>query len=412
MIKFIYNYLFIPLIRGLFPLLKLLMPKFAKRDNFPDFSKLTPCLSPSKKTILFHSASMGEFEQAKPVIEYLNRSNDFNIVCSFYSPSGYENQKNYTEADYIYYLPFDTRKNARQFVESVKPDIAVFIRYDLWLNHLLELQKRSIPTLLICATKPQSSFLTPYLKKVYSIPEKIMTMSETDSQYFRNLLPNSDIETGADTRFDRVISVVEKNIKSPLLPGAPEEECLTLVAGSTWKPDEEIIVEAVKMFNSDAERRIRVIYVPHEPNRKNVSRLAEMLDNPIYLGQYDMQSPDYTRDIIVDTVGKLLGLYANADIAYIGGAFGSGVHSVTEPAGYGIPLMTGPDISGSPDAKALKREGTLKTVANAEQLTNYFRELTSNKELFSKVAGRAKEYVYSSRGSSKRAAELIAGMLK
>ncbi|OYT14652.1 MAG: hypothetical protein B7C24_17165 [Bacteroidetes bacterium 4572_77] len=183
----LYNILFIFLFSIIKPLIKFVLPKFKQREDYIKQNPIKPLLDSQKKTIWFHAASMGEFEQAKPVIEKINKDKQYNIVCSFYSPSGFENQKNYKYADYTCYLSFDTKKNAKHFIDTIKPDAAVVIRYDLWYNHISELNKRCIPLFLLCATKPKRSFPQSYYKKIYGFCDTIITMSQNDTHYFESL---------------------------------------------------------------------------------------------------------------------------------------------------------------------------------------------------------------------------------
>jgi 3-deoxy-D-manno-octulosonic-acid transferase len=380
----------------------------------------------NEKRIWFHAASMGEFEQAKPIIELIKKSNpEIVIIVSFYSPSGYNNQKDYQYADAVLYMPFDTRMNASYFIKRINPDFAVFVRYEIWRNHLELLQKKKIPTYLICATKPNNPILyknfllRAFTKSNYNFYDKIYTISKEHSNFFKELNVQSNIQTLSDTRFDRIIENVEKAKNNKVLKDELfNDKDFILVAGSTWEPDETLILETVKILENENfiektdYHSIRLILVPHEPTKKHIKNLKKLLPDALLLSeieQYFNSNPNENEiknylggnHIIVDSIGKLLRLYANASAAYIGGAFGVGVHSVTEPAGYGIPLACGTRMTNSPDALNLMKIKGLEVVNNSEELANWLKRIISDKKEFTKISTINKQYLYDGLGSSK-----------
>jgi 3-deoxy-D-manno-octulosonic-acid transferase len=361
---------------------------------------------------------MGEFEQAKPVIEEIKKTNlEIQIIVTFYSPSGYINQINYKYADAVLYMPFDSYLNARSFINKISPDFAVFVRYDFWRNHLSILDKMSIPTFLICATKPNSLALTTYpffksfLSSTLCLFKGIYTVGEKHTQFFKQI-GCSSVETTTDTRFDRIISNVENAKLNTVLPKEIFEKGeFILVAGSTWEPDEEIISNAIERINTENRIKVRLIIVPHEPTETHLAYSKSELPNSLFLseildlisagkGTNDIKQFLGSKHIIVDSIGKLLKLYGNASCAYIGGAFGAGVHSVTEPAGYGIPLFTGINISSSPDAEKLFELGALQKVSNQNDLYEGLKEILENNEKTTRISRIAHDYVYNQSGSS------------
>ena len=415
----LYNILFIFLFSIIKPLVKFVLPKFKQREDYIKQNPIKPLLDSQKKTIWFHAASMGEFEQAKPVIEKINKDKQYNIVCSFYSPSGFENQKNYKYADYTCYLSFDTKKNAKHFIDTIKPDAAVVIRYDLWYNHISELNKRCIPLFLLCATKPKRSFPQSYYKKIYGFCDTIITMSQNDTHYFESLDLKTKILTSSDTRFDRIIDVVSKSKENPLFPKSLFKNEIVFIAGSCWLPDEKIISEAIEEFNKTGKQKIRAIYVPHEPSSKNIAKLQELVPNSILYSEIKQEKNIdeigkliASKAIIIDCIGVLLRLYANADIAYIGGGFGTGLHSVTEPAGYGIPLICGERYNNSPDAIKLVDNNILKPIKNLKELLSYLTDITINHTLRNDISRKASQYINKSKGSTDLAIKNINQILK
>lgn len=419
MINFLYNLIFVLPAKILLPFFSIFNKKIKKREKSWKNILNNTKIDYDRKKIWFHSASMGEFEQAKSIIESIKQTNpDVFIIVSFFSPSGYENQKNYEFADSIIYLPFDSKKNAKLLLDKLKPDYCVFIRYDVWLNLLNEIKKRKIPALLINATKPlklNSNFILfkTYLKKVYSLFDEITTVGEIHTDFFKKLLPDKKIQTLTDTRFDRIINQIETSRKNPIISrDIFQKNELILIAGSSWEPDEDIIFSAYKQLSNEFQKKLRLIFVPHEPTSEHIERLSNLCGKSILLSKVIENSEIVNEEsdetpIIVDSIGKLLKLYGIADLAYVGGGFGVGIHSVTEPAGYGIPIATGPKINNSPDALNLKKLGALKPVYNTQELLDWFKAMITNNELRTKTGQISKEYVIKNSGSTEIVKDLI-----
>jgi len=417
---FLYNYIFLPLALIYVKIWKNFNIKLKARESevFESWVNLNQ-LPEDCIRIWFHSASMGEFEQAKPVIELLKQKipNVF-IIASFFSPSGYNTQQNYKFVDRVCYIPLDLKKYAHEFIELINPNLAIFVRYEIWRNHLLELKKRNIPVYLINATKPTNNFFAnfpitrQFIKSNMKLFDKIYTTGITHTKFFVSLGIKHSIRTLTDTRFDRIVEFVEDSMNNLILPKEIfDEDELILVAGSTWAKDEEIICEGVRNVEKSLEIPIKVIYVPHEPTEENIERLS------LKLGNYALLSKIFEclktksckwlnekltgRDIVVDSIGYLLRLYNYADFAYIGGAFGEGVHSVTEAAGYGLPLCAGPNLSKSTDAQILKKMGVLTSIYNRNDFEIWLKKHCINPTLRKETGRLAKEYIYQAAGSSK-----------
>lgn len=382
-----------------------------------------------KKVIWIHSASMGEFEQIKPVIEELKKNRDYlYIIASFFSPSGYNNQKDYPLVDKVCYMPIDTKENAERFISSINPDIAIFVRYEIWRNHLLELKKRNIPAILVNATMPSnnfyrnSTFTRYFLRDNLNLFELILTSGSRHTHYFDHLGLKTEIRTLTDTRFDRIIQKVEEyKVKEVFDYKIFAQNEIIIVAGSIWEQDEKILLPAIDKVRKEIDANIKVIYVPHEPTEEHIDNLSTKIPTHALSSRIRECLLDkgckwvheklLGKDIIVDEIGYLLGLYKYGHIAYIGGAFGEGVHSVAEPAGFGIPIISGPNLSKSTDAQLLNKNKALKIVKNQKELTDWLKFLILNTD-FRKEYGRiAKEYVYNSAGSSKMVADRIINIL-
>lgn len=356
----------------------------------------------------FHVASMGEFEQAKPIIERLKQLNPNTYVfVTFYSPSGYENQKKYVFADEIAYMPIDSAKNAARLINVIRPDKAIFVRYEIWLNHLLELHKRNIPIYLVNASRPRTKLLNSYYKTAYRLFEKIFVMMESEMEYFAKICGANRVAYMPDTRFDRIAERVNANRDKPLFDSRLFGGNCVLVAGSSWRPDEDILLDAVERINKSGGRKISLVLVPHEPTQENLRRLAGKCRSYVLLSELEKNQEKYFDNVanrgkivVVDSIGKLLRIYANADIAYVGGAFGVGIHSVTEPAGYGLPIICGKDFSNSPDAVEMEKNGALVSVSNANELRLQLEKLTDYSDAYIQMSQKAGNYVSSRLGAT------------
>ncbi len=421
LIRMAYNAVLMPLAGAAFFIGKLFNKRLAARvDGVRHTWDVLRALPPGGRRVWFHAASMGEFEQAKSIIERIKEVRpDIRIIVSFFSPSGYEHQKNYRHADAVVYLPLDTPANARRFVGLLAPDAAVFVRYDLWHNHLAELSRRSVPTALICATvNPDSALLSSFFieltRRSYSFFTAIHTAGESETERFRtySLATEQQLVTAVDTRFDRIASQVEAAREHPVLPSdlfAPQD--IVAVAGSTWEEDEDILLQAYDQLEAHTREHVRLVLVPHQPGQDAVNRLLALLPNAQRLSDIESsmvagERPVF-RHIVVDSVGKLLRLYSHAHCAYVGGGFGAGVHSVTEPAGYGIPLACGPGISRARDAIALRKLGALTVIENVHDAREWLLATATSPSIREKRGGIARNYVYAGVGYSSVIAQQI-----
>lgn len=322
-----------------------------------------------------------------------------------FSPSGYNTQKNYTFADAVFYLPLDTKSSVNNLLNALNPEAIILVRYEIWLNLLTQSYSKNIPLYLIDATFPSGILanIQSFIATAFNKFDKIYAVNQEQTDKFIKA-GIKRVETLADTRLDRIAGKVKEARKSPLLDKSIFSGRKVLVAGSSWQPDETIISEASKEIGID---KLSVIYVPHEPTSEHIEELKKLVPNSILLSKLETlelneQTKELsTKHIIVDSIGKLLGLYSSADIAYIGGAFGVGVHSVTEPAGYGIPLITGKNNTNSPDAPKLEQIGALKSVKTADDLKSHLIVLLENEAEYQKISSLSGDYVNSALGSSK-----------
>ncbi|HYF02340.1 MAG TPA: glycosyltransferase N-terminal domain-containing protein, partial [Patescibacteria group bacterium] len=290
---FFYNYIALPILKTVATVGGNFNKKIADRErNVRKSFKALEKIPYKTRRVWFHAASVGEFEQAKPVIEHLKALvPDVCIIVSFFSPSGFNTQKNYKFADAVLYMPLDTERNAREFVHLIKPDVAIFVRYEAWYNHLRELHLRGTPTFLICATLSQRDVWSyPFLKnirtKTYSFFSKIYTVSTEQTERFKKLALSVPIETLTDTRFDRIVKIIDATRKEELIPeDFFKKNHFVLVAGSTWEGDENIILESFKSLSPESQRRIKLVLVPHEPTEEHIALLKTKLPDAVILSE-------------------------------------------------------------------------------------------------------------------------------
>lgn len=395
------------------PIVVLFNKKFATRENKwkivfqENLAKIKA--KGQNETFWIHSASMGEFEQAKPLIEIIKKKkpNAF-VVATFFSPSGYENQKNYPFADVLLYLPFDFLWLAKMFVDTIKPNYAIFIKYEFWLNYLYELRKKNVPTFLVSATEPfrGNNFLyRMYLKHSLNFFNKVFVLDPKDLEFYKKLNLKVPIAIEYDTRFDRVFSQI-RSAKSLLISKDELKGYFVLVAGSVWEQDLNLIFKAKKILGQNFE--IKIIYVPHEPSDSIIELIEKNDPNTIrysaianLINEEEKRRVFKEKNIIVDRIGLLLSLYSLADIAYVGGGFGKGLHSVIEPAGYFLPIICGGNIHNSKDAINMKENGTLFVVNNETECAKVIIELKDS-NYYNTIRKKAEAYFLKRVGATQR----------
>jgi len=307
------------------------------------FNKLSS-IKKTDKVIWFHCASLGEFEQGRPIIENLKSqfpiSKDLKIVVTFFSPSGYEVRKNYEFADVVCYLPLDTKKNAKRFLDIINPEMAVFVKYEFWPNILKELNNREINTILVSGIfrKDQKFFKKGFISNFMKNSLQTFNHFFVQDENSKNLLNSIDINNvtiSGDTRFDRVYEITKQDNTIDFIANFVQNKHI-LVAGSTWKKDEELLVDYI---NNQASNNEKFIIAPH--NIKNINELKDQFTKDVTLYS-DKEKNDNAQVFIVDTIGILTKIYSYADVAYIGGGFEKGIHNILEPATFGVPIIIGP----------------------------------------------------------------------
>lgn len=437
----LYNLFIIPFLSFFLFFFKIFNKKAKEREDFDYFSnefinKLEQFKRKYKiekpKVIWFHTASMGEFEQAKPVIELLKSENyiePYFILVSFFSPSGYKNQLNYKYADYITYLPFDTIHKVRTFLKFYKPVLAVFVRYDLWFNYLYYLNIYNIKSILISATISSkikekgnnlNSFKIIFYKSLLNNLNSIFTANNNEYNKFKSLNLNSDIINSGDTRIDRIIQTVNDSNLNPIIDKSIFNNKKVIIFGSAWEEEvdllESLIVNYPKLIS-----KYQFIIAPHEIDKNKIGYITSKIENlEIIIDQNKIKIKsllfsefenklniinDYTNQIIIiDSIGKLLRLYGIADIAFIGGGFKSGLHSVLEPAGYGLPIICGPKLEKQVDALNLNELGGLFIINDKNNFVDFKNILDTleNSISYNKSSKSNYEYIMQNEGYSKQ----------
>ena len=349
--------------------------------------------------VWFHCSSLGEFEQGRPLIEkYRKERPEHKIILTFFSPSGYEIRKNYELADIVMYLPFDTASNVKQFLKIVNPHKAFFIKYDFWRNFLIHLKKREVNTYLVSAIFRQNQLFFKWYGKAYKNLLNCFTHLFVQNNESQMLLKSIDIKhctVAGDTRFDRVGELPKTPFKDPIIDAFCKNK-LTMVCGSTWPPDEELIAEATKKYT------LKLIVAPHEINEKHLASIERLF--PGKTQRYTNASSESIINsdvLIIDTIGKLSMIYRYGHIAYIGGGFGVGIHNTLEAAIYGLPVIFGPNYQRFQEACDLIKNKAAFSFSNLESLNNILSKLIDYNNDREKSGNRAKQYAIDKTGATK-----------
>ncbi len=383
---FLYN-LIIILASQVVKLLALFSPKM---KLFVDgrkevFSKIREKIKLSDKTIWFHAASLGEYEQGLPVIEKIKiQYPNHKIVVTFFSPSGYEVRKNNTVADATVYLPLDTKSNAQKFIKTINPELVFFIKYEYWPNYLNELKKLQIKTYLISGIFREKQAFFKWYGGFYRNALKKFDYFFVQNESSKKLLQSigfNNVKISGDTRFDRVVSILERDNSLDFIKNFKDNKT-TIVIGSSWPKDENLLVEYINKSSDE----IKFIIAPHNIKSEQIANLKLQITKSTILFS-DVESLHATilpnaNVFIIDTIGTLTKIYSYADIAYVGGGFGNpGVHNILEPATFGVPIVIGPNYSHFAEAIALVHQEGCVSISNQNELNEAFDNLISNEDI-------------------------------
>jgi 3-deoxy-D-manno-octulosonic-acid transferase len=359
----------------------------------------------------FHCASLGEFEQGRPVIEaYRQQFPEHKIFLTFFSPSGYEVRKAYTGADFIFYLPADTIRQARRFLALINPCVAVFVKYEFWFNYLNELKRKSIPVFVISAnfrgTQHFFKWYGDWPRTALGKIDHIFVQNESSRELLAFVGINN-VTISGDTRFDRVIDIAS-HIKSFPLVESFVHDSIILVAGSTWPPDEDLIFSVM----ASPSTKFKLIIAPHEIHPKRIEALISRPGlNIIRYSEANETNLKEANVLVIDGIGMLSSLYRYSSIAYIGGGFGVGIHNTLEAATFGKPVIFGPNYHKFQEAIDLLDLGAAFSIKNEEELTSAIQKLLSDTSFYLNASQKAGEYVRENAGATriiiKKLSELI-----
>ncbi len=354
----------------------------------------------SAKYIWVHCASLGEFEQGRPLIEEIkqNNPNNYKIILTFFSPSGYEIRKNYELADNVCYLPFDTKKNAIDFVKIVNPVYAVFVKYEIWYHMLSELFRNNIPVFLVSGIFRKNQIFFKYYGKSYrkalSFFKEIFLQDKESQEILKNVgITNTDV--CGDTRTDRVISIANGKYENNILEKfSANKKCM--VCGSTWPADEKLLCDLINNSTDD----FRFIIAPHEITERHLKSIELMLNvKTDRLSKIDGFTTDL-KVIIVDSIGILSKIYRYAQIAYIGGGFGQGIHNILEASVYEIPVAFGPNYKKFREACDLVKINAAFSINTIDELKSIVNNVYSDSQYYKKIQEATKHYITASFGAT------------
>ena len=363
------------------------------------FSTLQEKITPTDKVIWFHAASLGEYEQGLPVMEKMRMLYpSHKILVTFFSPSGYEIRKNTTAADVVVYLPMDTLKNVKKFLKLARPEIAFFIKYEFWPNYLFELKNANVPTYLISGLfRPNQVFFKWYgslYRKAFKSFNHFFVQYESSKQLISSIGFNN-VTVSGDTRYDRVSRILEQDNHLPIIEEFKNGKT-TVIFGSSWPKDEEMFMGFI---NKQPDNKF--IIAPHTFGESHMQSLRLNITKPVvfFTEKEGKNLKDYDV-LVIDTIGLLTKIYSYADVAYVGGGFGtSGLHNILEPAAYGIPVVIGPNHKKFPEAKQLADAGGCIVVHNETEIEAVLTRLTTDENYRNTTGRNAGDFVQRNRGA-------------
>lgn len=375
------------------------------------FSTLENTISKNDKVIWVHVASLGEFEQGLPIIEKLKiEYPSYKILVTFFSPSGYEVKKNTPAADIVTYLPMDTKANVNRFLSLTRPKLAIFVKYEIWPNYLKKLKKNGVPTILVSAIfKKKQIYFKAYggfMRTALSAFSHFF-VQDLSSKKLLESIHLKNIAIGGDTRFDRVSEILERdNTLSFMHQFKENKPCL--VAGSTWREDESILVD----FINTSTKSLKYVLAPHNIKLEHINTLKNTISkNTILFSEIKNQNLAEFDVLIVDTIGLLTKIYSYADVAYVGGGFATGLHNTLEPAAFGIPVIIGPNYEGFKEAEDLAIKGGLLVIDSKGDFTSVLNRFLDEPELTKKIGQINSTYIFENNGASVQIIDYIRTLL-
>lgn len=372
------------------------------------FQQLSNTLKPEDKTIWFHAASLGEYEQGLPVIEKIKiLCPNHKIILTFFSPSGFENKKNNTVCYSTIYLPLDSKSNAKRFIELVHPEFVFFIKYEYWPNYLNELERNHIKTYLISGVfrKNQAFFKWYggfYRDALASFSHFFVQNKSSEELLLR--LGHTNVSVSGDTRFDRVVSILDRDNQLDFIQQFKQnklgEKIKLIVIGSSWPKDDNLLINYI----NHTKEPVKFVIAPHNINSSQILEIKNAIGKRVILFSEieNLNLADYDV-LIIDNIGMLTKIYSYAEIAYVGGGFGNpGVHNILEPATFGIPIIIGPNFTHFEEAISLVNKGGCITIDNQQKLNSTFNQLLQNDDLRMEKGKISASFVQLNKGATDR----------
>lgn len=367
--------------------------------------RMREAIGNEQNIVWIHVSSLGDFEQGRPLVDYVKANYpDYKILLTFFSPAGYEVRKNYPNADYVFYIPKDMPREVRRFLDVVNPKVVIFVKYEFWLNMLSELRKRKIRTFIVSAIfRRKSIFFNPF-GAIWREALRTFEILFVQDEHSKELLAEIGVENvvvAGDTRFDRVIAIADEAKRVEIIEQFKGDKRL-FVAGSTWGPDEDILLPLV-----NANPDIKFVIAPHEMDEKRIARILQEAKGGAV--RYTQLPNDFAdkQVLVLDTIGLLSCVYGSAEWAYVGGGFGAGIHNTLEAAVYGIPVAFGPKYRKFKEACDLIQLGVGCSVKSTEELRAWFAELNNDGDYLARISALAKVYVEQHRGVTEKVVKTI-----
>ena len=381
-------------------------PRKMMKGHWVVYELLRQQIEKDARYIWFHAASLGEFEQGRPLIEKIRaKYPDYKILLTFFSPSGYEVRKNYRGADVVCYLPFDKPRNVKKFLDISNPVMAFFIKYEFWKNYLDELNKRRIPVYSVSSIFRKDQIFFKWYGGTYRNVLKnfdYLFVQNEASRRFLSKIGINKVTVVGDTRFDRVLQIREEAKELPLVEKF-KGDSFTLVAGSSWGPDEDLFLE---YFNTHPE--MKLIIAPHVIDENHLVEIISKLKRPyVRYTRADERNVQKADCLIIDCFGLLSSIYRYGEVAYIGGGFGVGIHNTLEAAVYGIPVVFGPKYHKFMEAKQLIEAQGAFSISNYEELGSLFDRFLTDEHFHRETGSNAGFYVTNIAGATDKVLSMI-----
>lgn len=366
------------------------------------FEKIKEQVATGCPVVWVHCASLGEFEQGRPLIEHIKKNHPgYRVLLTFFSPSGYEIRKNYEQADSVLYLPADSPRNARRFINLVKPEKVFFVKYEFWPFYFRELKSRKIPLYLVSAIfRTEQWFFKPgpignWYRNVLNCVEHFFVQNDESVQLLNSFGFQNATRAG-DTRFDRVAEIASNSKTLPVIEEFKSDSRLVVV-GSSWKPDEELLIQYINEHEGT-----KFIFAPHEIKPQNINRILSLVNKPgIRLSAAVPKDINRYEVLVIDSIGLLSSVYKYADVAYIGGGFGVGIHNTLEAAIFNVPVLFGPNYLRFNEAVMLEQRKVAYPVTNYQELKTVLEKLLTDDVLRSEIAKLCHQYTHSNIGATR-----------